>query len=119
MYTLNESWARKPLFRRKIRKRIEEIAPDKAHIIDRIVQDSQFFKHHKGTEKYIPTAFDMKAKQLIIRRNNIYKASTAASSKSSTIVDNEDTFGIIIEGATLHHITDSVSLKKKFLKILA
>lgn len=45
MYTLNESWARKPLFRRKIRKRIEEIAPDKAHIIERVVNENQFFKH--------------------------------------------------------------------------
>lgn len=40
VYTLNESWARKPVFRRKIRKRIEEIAPDKTQIIESLVAEN-------------------------------------------------------------------------------
>ena len=28
-YTLNESWAKKPVLKRKLRKRLEEILPDK------------------------------------------------------------------------------------------
>ena len=52
-----------------------------------------------------------------MRNNNVYRASKNVQKKSA-IVDSEDTFGVIIEGQTLHHITESDALKKKFLKIL-
>ena len=35
------------------------------------------------------------------------------------IVDNEDTYGIIVEGPTLHFILESKTMKKLFLKILS
>ena len=52
----------------------------------------------------------MKAQQIFVRRNNVYRSKSA---------DNEDTFGIIIEGTTLQYILDSEKMLKKFLGILA
>jgi hypothetical protein len=40
LYSLNESWARRPALRRKVRKRLEEIVPDKAAIVDRLVRNN-------------------------------------------------------------------------------
>ena len=60
--TLNESWSRSPLLKRKTRRRIEEIAPDRAHIIDKLVEENQFFRYRESTDKLIPEAFDMKAR---------------------------------------------------------
>jgi len=34
------------------------------------------------------------------------------------IVDNEDKYGILVEGHTLAHIIDSKSMTERFLKIL-
>ena len=45
-YTLNDSWARKPALKRKLRKRIEEIVPDKLSIVDRIVREHQLFSRN-------------------------------------------------------------------------
>jgi hypothetical protein len=39
LYSLNESWARRPALRRKVRKRLEEIVPDKAAIVERLVRE--------------------------------------------------------------------------------
>jgi hypothetical protein len=39
-YTINDSWARKPALRRKIRKRLEEIVPDKNAIADRLIKEN-------------------------------------------------------------------------------
>lgn len=39
-YTLNESWARKPALRRKVRKRFEEIVPDKNAIAERLIREN-------------------------------------------------------------------------------
>lgn len=39
-YTMNESWARKPVLRRKIRKRLEEIVPDKNAIAERLIKEN-------------------------------------------------------------------------------
>jgi hypothetical protein len=37
---LNESWTRKPTLRRKVRKRFEEIVPDKNLIADRLIKEN-------------------------------------------------------------------------------
>lgn len=37
---------------------------------------------------------------------------------NSNIIDNEDTFGILVEGLTLQIILESNSMKERFLKIL-
>lgn len=50
-FTLNDSWARKPILRRKIRKRLEEIVPDKKAIVDRLLQEHQVFKSTKGSQQ--------------------------------------------------------------------
>ena len=42
-YTINDSWARKPMLRRKTRKRLEEIVPDKNAIVDRLLKEHQLF----------------------------------------------------------------------------
>ena len=42
-YTVNESWTRKPTLRRKLRKRLEEIVPDKNAIAERIIRENQAF----------------------------------------------------------------------------
>lgn len=63
----------------------------------------------------------MANKQYIIRNSNIYRSSSSIKNSNSgreEIVDNEDTFGILIEGQTLQFLIDSVSMRKKFLKIL-
>jgi hypothetical protein len=39
-YTINESWTRKPILRRKMRKRLEEIVPDKNAIADRLIREN-------------------------------------------------------------------------------
>ena len=39
-YSLNESWTRKPTLRRKVRKRFEEIVPDKNLIADRLIKEN-------------------------------------------------------------------------------
>jgi hypothetical protein len=53
-----------------------------------------------------------------VRRTNIYRSSIKGK-ENDQITDNEDTFGILIEGQTLHFIMESKSMKEKFLKILA
>jgi len=60
----------------------------------------------------------MKSKQYIVRRTNIYRSATKGKEKDQTL-DNEDTFGILVEGQTLHFIMESKGMKEKFLKILA
>ncbi len=42
-YTINESWTRKPVLRRKVRKRLEEIVPDKNAIAERLIRENQVF----------------------------------------------------------------------------
>lgn len=39
-YTMNDSWARKPILRRKVRKRLEEIVPDKNAIAERLIREN-------------------------------------------------------------------------------
>ncbi len=39
-YTLNDSWARKPTLKRKMRKRLEEIVPDKVAIVHKLIRES-------------------------------------------------------------------------------
>jgi hypothetical protein len=39
-YTMNDSWARKPALRRKVRKRFEEIVPDKNAIAERLIREN-------------------------------------------------------------------------------
>ena len=53
-YTMNDSWAKKPALRRKLRQRLEEIIPDKSAIVDRLIKENQIF--YKGNNKaaYIP-----------------------------------------------------------------
>lgn len=63
----------------------------------------------------------MENQQYIIRRSNIYRSSHSIKGKeqfTERCIDNEDTFGIIVEGQVLQYILDSKSLKKKFLEIL-
>ena len=36
---MNDSWARKPVLKRKLRKRIEEIVPNKNEIAERLVRE--------------------------------------------------------------------------------
>jgi len=60
-YTLNnESWAKRPTLRRKVRKRLEEIIPDKNAIANRIVREHQiYYRTNDAAKKYIPAGFDM------------------------------------------------------------
>ena len=61
-FTINDSWARKPALRRKVRKRLEEIVPDKNAIAERLVRENQvFFKSNDDQLQYIPQSFDMNA----------------------------------------------------------
>lgn len=54
-YTMNESWAKKPVIRRTVRKRLDEFITDKQAIADRIVKEHQlFYKMDKRPLKYIP-----------------------------------------------------------------
>jgi hypothetical protein len=39
-YTINQSWARKPTIRRKMKTRLQEIVPDKDAIAKRVVQEN-------------------------------------------------------------------------------
>lgn len=39
-HTMNDSWARKPTLRRKMRKRLEEIVPDRNAIAERLIRES-------------------------------------------------------------------------------
>lgn len=135
-YTLNDSWARRPALRRKLRKRLEEIVPDKKAIVQRLIKQHQLFYSSAENDpmKYIPNSFDMESRQYIIRTSNIYRSAasstTASTSKRSNfsshfsmssqeVIDNEDTFGILIEGQTLQFMIDSKTMRKKFLKILS
>jgi hypothetical protein len=63
----------------------------------------------------------MGAKQYIVRTSNIYRSASSMKNKPTNkdIIDNEDTFGILVEGQALQHLIDSESMRKKFLKILA
>ena len=38
-YTINDSYVRKPILRRKMRKRLEEIVPDKNAIAERLIRE--------------------------------------------------------------------------------
>jgi hypothetical protein len=59
LYSLNESWARRPALRRKVRKRMEEIVPDKIAIAERLVAEHQFFAvRESNMEKFVPNAFN-------------------------------------------------------------
>jgi hypothetical protein len=40
---MNDSWARKPTLRRKVRKRLEEIMPDRNAIAERLIRENQVF----------------------------------------------------------------------------
>lgn len=50
--------------------------------------------------QYIPHTFDMRAHQYIVRRSNIYRSPSSRKGKdpSKDVVDNEDSFGILVEG---------------------
>eukprot|EP00347_Sterkiella_histriomuscorum_P002642 403367358 len=120
-YTLNDSWARRPTLRRKLRKRLEEIVPDKKAIVSRLIRENQInYSSDVNHYKYIPRSFDMANRQYIVRSSNVYRSNSSFTNKSGkeSIIDNEDTFGILIEGQTLQYMIDSESMRKKFLKIL-
>ena len=98
--------------------------PDKEAYIQKILRENQIF--HKSNSdlqrKYIPQTFDMSHHQYIIRDSNIFRSKESIKGKDTRgkeIIDNEDSFGILIEGQTLQHMIDSESMKKQFLKILA
>jgi len=55
---MNESWAKKPFLKRKLRKRLEEIVPDKAAIAERLIQEHNLFQSYDKGHKYIPKTFD-------------------------------------------------------------
>ena len=40
------------------------------------------------------------------------------NNQNGDVVDNEDKYGILVEGHTLSHIIDSKSMTERFLKIL-
>jgi len=37
---MNDSWARKPALKRKVRKRLEEIVPDKTAIVNNLIKEN-------------------------------------------------------------------------------
>jgi hypothetical protein len=39
-YSINESWAKQPALRRKVRRRLEELVPNKEMIFERIVAEN-------------------------------------------------------------------------------
>jgi hypothetical protein len=52
----------------------------------------------------------MGAKQYIVNQNNVYRSASSMKGKMSVgkdSVDNEDSFGILVEGKTLQFIIDS------------
>jgi hypothetical protein len=54
-YSINESWAKQPALRRKVRRRLEELVPNKEMIFERIVAENQlFYKPNRRNLKYIP-----------------------------------------------------------------
>lgn len=59
----------------------------------------------------------MRSKQYIVRTSNIYRSASSIKKKpqNGDIVDDEDTFGILVEGQALHFLIDSMSLRRKFL----
>jgi hypothetical protein len=61
-HTMNDSWARKPTLKRKMRKRLEEIVPDRNAIAERLIRESQvFFKTGENQMmQYVPPSFDLK-----------------------------------------------------------
>lgn len=87
--------------------------------------------------QYIPPSFAMNSNQYIVKRTNVFRSVASQRIKdlkqglqigglnlninnegSSNIIDNEDTFGILVEGITLQIILESKSMKERFLKIL-
>lgn len=42
-HTLPESWARRPTLKRKLRKRLEEMIPDKTLIAEKLLREHQIF----------------------------------------------------------------------------
>lgn len=98
---MNDSWARKPALKRKLRKRLEEIVPDKKSVVNKLIRENQiFYSTGAYNFKYIPSSIDLSTKPYIISMSNIYRSSASTKNKPSNkeIVDNEDTFGILIEG---------------------
>jgi hypothetical protein len=51
-------------------------------------------------------------------RSEIKKKTGKIIDEKGNIIDNEDTFGILVEGITLQIILESKSMKERFLKIL-
>lgn len=80
-----------------------------------------FYRAESDQYKYIPSSIDMTNQPYIIRASNIYRSTLSAKNKpgNKEIIDNEDSFGILIEGQTLQFLIDSGSMKAKFLKILS
>ena len=77
--------------------------PDKEAYIQKILRENQIF--HKSNQdlqrKYIPHTFDMSSHQYIIRDSNIFRSKQSIKGKDTRgkeIIDNEDSFGILIEG---------------------
>jgi magnesium-transporting ATPase (P-type) len=79
---------------------------------------------------------DLKTNQFIINLSNVYRSTNSQRIKNinnsmsiagvnlglnaanANFVDNEDKYGILIEGHTLAHVIDSKSMTERFLKIL-
>lgn len=84
-FTINDSWARKPTLRRKVRKRLEEIVPDKNAIAERIIKENQlFFKGGTDQLQYIPTAFANNSDQYIVRRTNVFRSTASQRKKEAS-----------------------------------
>ncbi len=99
---MSESWARRPVLRRQIRKRLEEIVPDKNVIAAKFVAINRFSLRN-GRKSYIPKDLNSQ-----LRRSIAFKKSQLF----------EDKFGVMIEGHSLHYVLKSKSMTRNFLKIL-
>eukprot|EP00347_Sterkiella_histriomuscorum_P004736 403359304 len=121
-HTQGDSWAKKPALRRKLRKRLEEIVPNKNLIAQRLLRENQFFQQFQlNQSRFIPISFDKKINQYLMNKSNVYRSSQSAKGQVSGLdyVDNEDDFAILVEGQTLHYIMDSKKMTKRFLNILS
>lgn len=76
--------------------------PDKTAVVNRLLRENQiFYRVESDNRKYIPSSFDMASHQYIIRTSNVYRSTASSSNHSSSsnvINENDDTFGILIEG---------------------
>jgi hypothetical protein len=112
-YTMSDSWARRPALRRKIRKRLQEIVPDKDAFALKVVESNQlFYKPDNSKLKYIPESLSSAATK------NHYTLRKSILLDSLLSKKEDDQFGIMIEGSSLQYILNSPHMRMQFLDIL-